>query len=110
LRILQLKEASGHHEGAFVKWLAQIGNDYALAAAGGMDHLSVSQVNSRMADMTTPVAEKEEISGPQEGKIQAVGHFYTYPGLLGAGARQVNIGFFVDKLHKSGAIGAVAGL
>jgi hypothetical protein len=90
--------------------LAQIGNDYAPAVAGGMDHLSVSQVDSRMADMAAPVAKKEEISGPHEGKIQAVGHFHTYLGLLGAGARQVNIGFFVDKLHKSGAIGATAGL
>jgi hypothetical protein len=90
--------------------LAQIAHDHAMAVAGGMDHLSVSQVDSRMADMATPVAKKEEISGPQEGKIQALGHFHPYPGLLGAGARQVNIGFFVDKLHKSGAIGAMAGL
>jgi hypothetical protein len=110
LRISQLKVASGHHKGAFVKWLAQIGDDHAAAAVGGMDHLSVSQIISRMVDMATPVAKKEEISGEQEGNIQAAGHFHTYPGLLGAGARQINIGFFVDKLHKSGAIGAMAGL
>ena len=98
---MHLKEAFGRHEGAFVRWLAQIGNDYAPAAAGGMDHLSVSQVNSRMSDMATPVAKKEEISGQHYGKIQGVGHYRTYPTLLGAGARQVNIGFFVYKLHKS---------
>jgi hypothetical protein len=109
VRKLQLKEAFGHHEGAFVKCLAQIGNDHSQAA-GGMNHLAAPQVNSHMADMATPVAKKEEISGQHFGEIQGFGHYRTYPGLLAAGARQVNIGFFVDKLHKPRAIGGMAGL
>jgi hypothetical protein len=37
-----------------------------------------------------------------DGNIQGVGHYRTHPGLLGAGARQVNIDWiFVDNLHKS---------
>jgi hypothetical protein len=52
----------------------QIGNDHAEAAAGGMDHLAVSQVNSHVSDMTTPAPKEEEISGPHPGKIQVAGH------------------------------------
>lgn len=100
-RVLHFREAFGHYEGAFVTWLAQIANDHTPAAGGGMNHLAFSQVNSHMADMATSVAKKEEISGPHFGKIQGVGHYRTGPGLLGAGARQVNIGLLVDKLHKS---------
>jgi hypothetical protein len=59
--------------------------------------------------MTVPLAEKEEIPGEQPGKIQGAGHYLTCLGLLGAGARQVNIGLVIDKLHKSRAIGGPAG-
>ena len=81
--------------------LAQIANDHTPAAAGGMDHLTVSGIDSHMADMATPLAKKEEISGVQFGKIQGAGHYRTFLGLLGTGARQVNIGFLIDKLDKS---------
>lgn len=81
--------------------LVQIANDHAAAAAGGMDHLAVSQVNTHMADMATPVAKKEEITGEQFGKIQGAGHYRTCLSLLRAGARQVNIGFLINELHKS---------
>jgi hypothetical protein len=82
-------------------WLAQIANDHTPAAAGGVDHLTVSGIDSHMADTATSLAEKEEISGEQFGKIKGAGHYRTFLGLLGAGARQVNIGFLINKLHKS---------
>ena len=88
---MHLNEPFGHHEGGFARCLTQIANDHAPAAAGSMDHLTVSQVKSHMFDMATPVAKKEEVSRQHYRKSQGAGHYRTYPGLLAAGARQVYI-------------------
>lgn len=99
---LCFRDAFGYHEGALeICFFPQIANNHLMVAVGGMDHLAVSQVNSHMVDMAAPIAEKEEVSREQSGKIQGAGDDLTLPGLLGAGARQVNIGLLIDKLHKS---------